>query len=248
MSVFRDHFSGHASDYAAYRPTYPPDLFDALAAHVDTRARALDVATGNGQAALALAERFASVFATDASAEQIAAALPHPAVTYAVRPAHDSGLPGGSVDLITVAQALHWFDPEPFHAEVERVLRPGGVVAAWCYELFTVDASFDAVMLELYHDVLGADWPPERRHIEAGYRTLPWPWPACPMPSVAMRAAWTVDQALGYLRTWSATRRYWQREGVDPVAAMEPRLRSAWGADAVRPVHWPLTVKVARVR
>lgn len=245
--AFRDHFSGHAAVYARFRPSYPDALFDWLAEVAPARAWVLDVATGNGQAALAHAERFARVHATDASAEQIAAATPHPRVHYETRPAHDSGLPVASVDLVTVAQALHWFDPEPFHAEVARVLVPGGIVAAWCYELFAIDPAFDAVMLELYHDVLGADWPPERRHIESGYATLPWPWPQVPHPDFTMTARWGVEQALGYLRTWSATQRYAQREGVDPVSAMEGRLRRAWGDVGERQVTWPLKLKVSRV-
>ncbi|MEZ4316955.1 MAG: class I SAM-dependent methyltransferase [Myxococcota bacterium] len=244
--TFRDHFSGHADDYSRYRPRYPDALFDWLR----SEAPALpvwDCATGNGQAAVALAERFPDVWATDASDTQIAAAEPHPRVRYAVQPAHDSGLPADSVGLVTVAQALHWFDFPAFFAEADRVLVPGGLLVAWCYELFAITPEVDAPMLELYHDIVGADWPPERRHIEAGYTTIPWPHPTIATPDLAMEADWTVDQVLGYLRTWSATRRWQAREGRDPVALVEARIRAAWGAAPTRRVRWPLTIRASRV-
>ena len=132
MATFRDHFSGHAGDYGRYRPHYPDALFAWLAAQVGPDARAWDCATGNGQAAVALAGHLAHVVATDASATQIAAAVPHPRVEYAVRPASASGLPDRSVSLVTVAQALHWFDFDKFWNEVRRVLKPGGTMVVEC--------------------------------------------------------------------------------------------------------------------
>ena len=174
--TFRDHFSGHAADYSLYRPHYPETLYGWLASLVPNTTRVWDCATGNGQAAVALAEHFDAVVATDASAEQIESAIPHPRVHYGAHSASDSGLADHSVGLVTIAQALHWFDPKPFHRELTRVLQPGGVVAAWCYELFTVHPDFDVVMLRLYNDILGDDWPPERRYIETGYADIPWPW------------------------------------------------------------------------
>jgi len=244
---FRDHFSGHAEDYGRYRPVYPEALFGWLAALVPQGSRVWDCATGNGQAAVALARHFPEVLATDASAEQVAAAREHPRVRYEVRSASASGLADDAVGLVTVAQALHWFDLEPFQREVARVLAPGGVVAAWCYELFEVCPGFDRPMLELYRDVLGPDWPPERRHIETGYRDLAWPWPKLEPPALHMESDWTLEQTLGYLRTWSAARRWQAREGRDPVALMEAALRAGWGDAASRRVRWPLRLLVSRV-
>ncbi len=244
---FHDHFSGHATDYSRFRPTYPEALFLWLGTLVPASTRVWDCATGNGQAALALAGVFPDVFATDASAEQVEAAPTHPRVRYAVRPASDSGLDDHSVGLVTVAQALHWFEPAPFQRELARVLEPGGVVAAWCYELFTIEPAVDAPMLELYHDIVGDDWPPQRRHLEAGYQDLPWPWPQLEPPAFEMAGDWSLAQVLGYLRTWSATRRWQAREGRDPVALVEQRLRDAWGDAPTRPVRWPLKLLVSRV-
>ncbi len=245
---FRDHFSGHADLYALARPSYPDELFAWLAAATPHQRLALDVGTGNGQAAVALAQRFDEVVATDASEEQVALARPHPKVRYAARPADQSGLPDQSVDLLTVAQAYHWFDAGSFHQEARRVLRPGGVIAVWCYEIFSVDDAFDEAVAELYHGTLGSDWPPERRHIESGYETLPWPWPREPSPSFTMTATWRLEGVLAYLRSWSATQRHLRRTGVDAVTAHEPALRRAWrAADEQRLVSWPLRLVWSRV-
>ena len=244
---FHDHFSGHASDYSRFRPQYPPALYAWLAEIAPAQDRVWDCATGNGQAALALAEHFAEVWATDASATQIAAAPAHPSIRFRVHPAEASGLDQGAVSLVTVAQALHWFDFEPFFAEAQRVLRPGGVLAAWCYELFAITPAVDAPMFALYQQILSEDWPPERRHVETGYAQVPWPWAELATPAFAMEADWTVEQTLGYLRTWSACRRYIAREGRDPVGQVEGAIREAWGAAKTRRVRWPLRLRASRL-
>lgn len=252
-AAFADHFSGHAGDYAQYRPTYPPALFAYLAGLSADHALAWDGATGNGQAALGLAAHFARVVATDASAEQIAAATPHPRVTYRVALAHESPLDEASADLVTVAQALHWLDPEPFYAEVRRVLKPEGVFAAWTYGLFHLapdDATASAVnplVERFYTERIGPYWPTERRHIEARYRSLPFPFDEVEPPDFTMETHWTLDAVLGYLRTWSATRRYMQEHGRDPVAEAEPDFAAAWGDPSVqRTVQWPLHLRAGR--
>lgn len=245
MPDFKDHFSGHARAYGAYRPHYPAALYDWIASLVPEGGRAWDCATGNGQAACALAEHF-DVVATDASAQQIAAATPHPRVRYTVAPAEASGLDAHSVDLVTVAQALHWFDVPAFAAEVERVLRPSGLVVAWCYALFSFQAEVDGPIASLYHDEVGPYWPPERDHVEAGYQTLPWPWETLAVPDLAIEVEWTLEQTLGYLRTWSASRRYLADRGQDPVERLEPSLRAAWGSADRRRARFPLSVLASR--
>ncbi|MDP6933288.1 MAG: class I SAM-dependent methyltransferase [Myxococcota bacterium] len=246
-SRFRDHFSGHASAYSRYRPQYPQELFQWLASLAPSRVRAWDCATGNGQAAVALAQLFEEVVATDASAEQLAVARVHTRVRYHQRTASKSGLADHDVDLVTIAQAMHWFDPAPFHRELTRVVRPGGILAAWCYELFSVDPAFDTVMLELYHDILGEDWPPQRRHVDTGYREISWPWPRMDTPPFEMACAWSLEQTLGYIRTWSASQRWRAREGSDPIALVAARLTEAWGTARTRSVRWPLKLLVSRL-
>ncbi|HZP67711.1 MAG TPA: methyltransferase domain-containing protein [Rudaea sp.] len=248
MAEFKDHFSGHAAIYREARPTYPPELFAWLAEQAPDTRLVWDAGCGNGQASAALAERFERVIATDPSANQIAAAEPRVNVDYRVEPAERSTLVDASASLVTVAQALHWFDHARFYAEVERVLEPGGVFAAWAYsDCTTGDAAVDRTKDRLYIDLTGPYWPPERAHVDAGYTTLPFPFVEIPAPPFDMVAHWDVEHFLAYLRSWSATQRYLKANGEDPVAIVEPELRSAWGAGA-RDVRWRLHVRAGRVR
>lgn len=243
-SGFQDHFSPVAQQYAQFRPRYPAPLFEYLAGLCTRLQLAWDCACGSGQAALALAEHFVSVVATDASGAQIAASQAHPRVAYRVAPAEASGLDGASVDLVTVAQALHWLDLERFYGEVRRVLKPGGVLAVWCYGRTRVEGvpELDTLLQRFYDETVGPCWPPERVHVERGYRDLAFPFVPVEAPSFQMQAEWTLDQLTGYLRTWSATSRYRQIVGRDPVEPLEQRLKPLWGG-ATRRITWPLSLR-----
>ena len=243
---FKDHFSTHAAAYARARPTYPRALFAWLAALAPARRMAWDAGTGSGQAAVALAAHFDAVVATDPSARQIASAVRHPRVTYAVALAESSGLASGSCDLVTVAQALHWFDVPRFWDEVRRVLRPGGVVAAWTYARLHAAPAIEAVV-DALDATVGPWWPPERAHVDAGYATLPFPFARVPFDAPPMTARWTRDALLDYLRTWSAVRRWSAAHGRDPVADIEAPLAQAWGSAARRTIRFPLSILVGRV-
>lgn len=245
--TFNDHFAPVAASYADFRPTYPAELFAWLATLVPRRELAWDCAAGSGQASVDLAEYFARVVATDASRAQIDAAVPHPRIDYRVAPAEASGLAAASVDLVTVAQALHWFDLAGFYAEVRRVLRPGGVLAVWTYGVLSVEgAEVDALVQSFYHDTVGPYWPPERVHVENGYRTLPFPFEEIAAPPFAMEARWLLPQLLGYFRSWSATGRFIAANGHDPVAVLEERLAPLWREGETRRVTWPLAQRVGR--
>ena len=248
MTQFKDHFSGHADRYREARPHYPPALFAWLAEQAPDRALAWDAGCGNGQATVALAEYFRHVIGTDPSANQIAAAEPRANVTYRVEPAEQASLGSASADLVTVAQALHWFDHARFYAEVKRVLKPGGVFAAWTYaDCSTGDAAIDAAKDRLYVDLTGPYWPAERVHVDAGYARLPFPFVEIAVPPFEMAARWTVADFLAYLRTWSATQRYLKTNGVDPVTLIETDMRAAWGDPAhERAVRWVFTVRAGR--
>jgi SAM-dependent methyltransferase len=244
---FKDHFSGHAAEYARSRPGYPPELFAWLAEVAPARERALDCGAGSGQAAVALAAHFAEVVATDASEQQIRNAEPHARVSYRVAPAEDSGLADASVDLVTVAQALHWFDLPRFWAEVDRVLRPGGVLATWTYWLMHVSPEVDAAVERFYTGEIGPYWPPERKMVDEGYRSVAFPYDPIAVPPFEMRLSWTLPQALAYLRTWSGVKRFQDAHGRDPLLAAEPDIRAAWGdAEQPRTVGWPLSVLAFR--
>lgn len=248
MTPFKDHFSGTAASYARYRPRYPDALFTYLATLPPERTAAWDCATGSGQAAVALASHFVRVVATDASAEQIAHAEPHPRVEYRTAPAERSGLPDASVDLLTVAQALHWFDQDAFRAEAARVLRPGGVLAVWCYGRMELpDGALQRTLDRYYTETVGPYWPPERRWIEEGYRTLRLPFPELAPPAFAMEARLGLDALVGYLGTWSATQRFQHATGRDPLPDLRDTLARDWpAAEEPRLVRWPLALRIAR--
>jgi ubiquinone/menaquinone biosynthesis C-methylase UbiE len=242
---FADHFSRVARDYATHRPRYPEALFAWLAQLPARRELAWDCAAGNGQASVGLASFFSRVIATDASRAQVTAATPHPRIEYRVAPAETSGLESGSTDLVTVAQALHWIDLQTFYPEVARVLAPGGALAVWTYGLQRVEAGpIDELLQDFYTRVVGPYWAPERKLVETGYRTLPFPFQEVSPPDFAMEVDWTLPELLGYVGTWSATDRFRQVEGSDPVEALGAAIAKHWDDPGrSRRVRWPLSVR-----
>ena len=244
--TFQDHFSGVANRYADFRPHYPAELFDYLATITPKDSRVWDCACGNGQATLDLAGRFDRIIATDASREQIASAIAHPKVEYRVAPAEESGLPDESVGLITVAQALHWFDLGRFYAEAKRVLKPGGVIAAWAYGINEVEGdAVNGLVQDFYANTVGPYWPPERKLVEEGYRTIPFPFAETSPPTFRMEARWSLEKLLGYFSTWSATNRFIKATGRNPLEPLSGALAGIWGdPNLQRLIVWPLPLRV----
>ncbi len=210
---------------------------------------AWDCGTGSGQAALGLAPFYSKVYATDPSSAQIANAVKHPAITYAVATAEHSGLVDRSVDVITVAQALHWFDLHAFYREVKRVARSQAVLVAWCYGLTRIDPNIDAIIAHYYNDKVGPYWPPERQYIDERYRTLPFPFAEEYAPKdFNMQLNWDLDAVCAYLATWSATHRFREKRGIDPISALRDELLTCWGAaKQTRRVNWPIYLRIGRI-
>ncbi len=248
--TFKDHFSGHAQEYARYRPTYPDEMFAFLAGLTRANEKAWDCATGNGQAAVLLTQHYAQVVATDASAEQIGNATGHKKISYSVARAEDSGLNPHTCDLITVGQALHWFDRPSFFLECSRVLKPGGVLAAWCYNLLRIDPAIDEILNEFYHETVGPYWPAERTLLEKQYDTIQFPFVVeSGVPQFQMTGEWDLPHLLGYLNTWSATRNYIEANGTNPVDEIAGKLAGQWGMpQETKLVEWPLYLKISRIR
>jgi SAM-dependent methyltransferase len=244
---FRDYFSSDAADYAQYRPRYPAALFEYLASLPPDRALAWDCATGNGQAARGLADFFKQIIATDGSEKQIANAERDDRISYRVATAEESGLESRSVDLISVAQALHWFPIKEFFDEARRVLKPNGVLAVWCYNLLEISPPIDQLIANFYRETVGPHWDFDRKLVETGYRTIPFPFNELVVPKFYMEANWSLTHLLGYLRTWSATKKFMAAQGSDPVVALAAELALVWGEpDDTRPVSWPLSLRVGR--
>lgn len=242
---FKDHFSDAAEGYRAYRPTYPDELFIYLAGIAPSRERVWDCATGNGQAAVKLAPHFREVVATDGSAKQIAQAGQADNIDYRVATAEHSGLGDASIDLITVAQAMHWFDYDAFAKEVRRVLKPNGILVASAYNLLTCDPGVDACVNHFYDKIVGAYWPFERRDVETGYRDIQLPFDTLDAPPFAMRADWTLAHLVGYLETWSAVAAYEKDRGINPIKGIVDELTALWGDSAsTKSIEWPLIVRI----
>lgn len=245
MSVPLDRFSGHAANYARYRIDYPGELYDYVLAQVPTRHAAWDCATGNGQVAVALANYFEQIDATDLSEEQLTNAVKRPNITYQQAVAEAAPFADESFDLVTVGQALHWFDVPTFHDEVQRVLKPNGVVAEWGYGLNEVNAPIDALVRFIYRDVVGPFWDPQRRHIETEYRHLPFEFADITHTHIIDRRNWLVEWYMNYLRTWSAVQGFRKLHGYDPIDQFDSDFRRLWGP-IHREVRFPIFLRLGK--
>jgi SAM-dependent methyltransferase len=246
--TFQDHFSRQAEQYARHRPRYPQSLYDYLAALAPARGLAWDCGTGNGQVALGLAEIFMAVIATDPSAEQIARAFPHPRIAYRVEQVEATSIQTHSVDLITAGTAIHWFDFDRYYAEVRRVGKPGAILAAWTYSFPVIQPEIDAWIERFYHNALGEYWPERIRYLEEQYKSLPFPFDEIMPPEFTMEARWDLDCLVGFLASWSATRRFTEEAG--PLALEEhfKDLAGLWGEAALqRKIRWPLFFRIGRL-
>lgn len=250
-SGFRDFFSRDAVKYARFRPRYPAELFEWLATLPTARRVAWDCATGNGQAASMLRPHFSRVIGTDASRDQLRAAEVAPNISYCVCLAESASIAGATVDLVTVAQALHWLDQAAFLAEVERVVVPGGgaALAVWGYGRLRAASPVEQMVWHFQEATVGTYWPPGRRQIDEEYRRIVLPVSETKAPEFAIEAMLTLPELVGYIRTWSAVGRYQADRGHDPVALLEPELRGVWGnPDQARKITWPLFIRAGRLK
>ena len=244
---FEDHFSGHSANYAQNRPRYPDEIYAYLASLTSAHSLAWDCGTGNGQAAIGLAKYFDHVHATDASADQIAHAYLHDKVTYRAEPAERVSLDDATVDLVTVAVAIHWFNFDEFYGEVKRVLKLNGIIAAWTYTLMEVSPDIDQLTQHYYKDIVGEYWPERIRYLEQKYQTIPFPFEEIAPPQFAMEMNWDLLQFAGFLDSWSATQRYKAQRGQHPLEVLWDKFSEAWGDEnQKRLVRVPLHFRIGR--
>ena len=241
----KDNFSTQSDSYARYRPAYPATLFGYLTSLVAHRENAWDCGTGSGQIAFELASSFGRVYATDISTSQLEHALPHQRIEYSVQPAENTSFPTGFFDLITVAQAIHWFDFGAFYQEVNRTIRPGGVLAVIGYNLIRISPAVDAVLDRFYRDVVGPFWDKERRYIDERYQTIPFPYEEIASPVFINEVQWTFEHLIGYIGTWSAVKHYEKLQGKDPVDLVREELQNNWGEAHMKTGWFPILLRVA---
>jgi SAM-dependent methyltransferase len=243
----KDNFSSQSDKYARFRPTYPEALFDYLLTLVPGRSAAWDCGTGNGQVAGQLAAHFDNVFATDISRQQLDNAISLPNIQYSLQPAESTGFPDNTFDLITVAQAIHWFDFDAFYREAGRTLKDHGILAVIGYGRLEITPAVDDVILNFYRDIIGPYWDKERKYVDENYRTIPFPFVDIDAPGFSIDFEWTSSHLIGYLETWSAVKHYEKQKGQNPVALIQQPLRTAWGNINTRPVYFPVLLRIARI-
>ena len=227
----KDNFSGHADEYAKYRPSYPDEVYKFLKLKLSGFDCAWDCATGNGQVAIRLSEFFKRVEATDISKQQMEQAVKKPNIHFSVQPAENVRFRDNFFDLIIVAQAVHWFDFDQFYSEVKRCLKPGGMVVLMGYQLLSSNSETNKVIQYFYENIVGPYWDEERKHLDANYLSIPFPFTLMESPDFQITYTWKIEHLLGYLRTWSAVKHYEKVNGEDPVLIVENDLRKSFGPE-----------------
>jgi ubiquinone/menaquinone biosynthesis C-methylase UbiE len=241
----KDNFSVQSAGYAQFRPTYPSELYDFLFSLLSEQHTAWDCATGNGQVARELARNFTDVYGTDISQNQLSHAVQKDNITYLLQSSDKSTFEDNTFDLITVAQAIHWFNFDAFYAEVKRTLKPFGVFAAFGYGVMQINEELDIIIHKLYKTILGPYWDEERKYIDQGYHTLPFPFQEVPVPELSIKTSWNFEQLSGYLNTWSAVQHYKKANDSNPLDLVISDLQDAWG-DAERDVIFPILMRVGK--
>lgn len=243
----KDNFSLQASAYSKHRPSYPTALFGYLAASVTNKKLAWDCGTGNGQSANELSKYFEQVFATDISSKQIEHARKQNNITYAVEPAENTSLAAGTVDLVTISQALHWFDFDKFYTEVKRVAAPGAMIAAWTYSLLQIDEPTDQLIHDYHFITLDKYWDEERKYVDDGYDSIPFPFKQKETPSFQIEVNWSLEELEGYFNTWSALQKFITANNYNPVPALMEKIKVNWPEAEIKKIIFPIHLKLAQI-
>ncbi len=244
----KDLFSKQASTYAKYRPGYPQELIDYILSFVDNRENAWDCATGNGQAALLLAPYFKKIFATDISEKQIDYATAHPSIVYSLSPAEKTSFDDNFFDLVTVAQAYHWFKFETFFKEAGRICKPGAVIAVWGYSLLkSADKKIDEAIRKFYFETINTYWDAERKYVDEGYKTIPFYFDELPAKDFKEDVQWKLEDIIGYLNSWSSVQHFIRANQYNPVDVFESGLRAVWDDGSAKSFSFPIFLRIGRV-
>ena len=242
----KDNFSKQAGDYAKYRPVYPAALYDFILSNTRQRQAAWDCGTGNGQCANALSEYIHKVYATDISQKQIDHATKSTNIFYSVQPAEATGFENDFFDVITVAQALHWFKFDEFYNEVTRVARNGCIFAAWSYSLVQVTPEIDQLIADYHFHTLRDYWDIERKYVDEKYTTIPFPFTKIDTPIFTIRNLWSLHDLEGFLNTWSALQKFIAVNSYNPVRELITRIARFWSHEKMN-ISFPLNTLMTRV-
>lgn len=252
---FIDNFSFKSKEYSFSRPVYPDGLFEFLCDITPNKDLAWDCATGNGQAAIGLCKYFKKVIASDASKEQIDNKFERENILYKVFPAEAPNLPDKSIDLVTVATAVHWFDFNRFYHEVNRVSKNEegeGRIAVWCYGMHKISPKIDKIMerLDVDGDILGEFWAKEIKFIKEEYRTIPFPFKEIDTPKFKMNTYWNMYQLFNYMHTWSAVKKYGIEKNFDPLDLVREDIKDLWGTEESEQklVTWEINLRVGVIQ
>ncbi|MDA0194507.1 MAG: class I SAM-dependent methyltransferase [Bacteroidetes bacterium] len=244
----KDNFSTGSDNYARYRPTYPDDFFDYLNRIKTGSQNAWDCGTGNGQVAGKLAAVYDNVFATDISQSQLDNAVIVDNVHYSLQPAEKTDFPDNFFDLIIVSQAVHWFDFVKFYAEVNRTAKNNALLVIVGYARDTIAPELDSIVDKLYYNIVGKYWDKERKYIEEGYRTIPFPFEEMESPDFKISYDWTLEHFIGYLETWSAVKHFIKEKGFNPLDLIREELKDGWGQTEKRVVEFPLLLRIGKIK
>jgi len=241
----KDNFSTQSSFYAKYRPAYPKKLYEFLKKNLHKTEKAWDCGTGNGQVAVELAKFFKEVQASDISKQQLENAEKRPNINYSSQPAEKTDFPDNYFNLITVAQAIHWFNFEAFYMEAKRVLKPNGTIVIIGYSLFKSNPETDKIIKDFYENLIGPFWDEERKYLEEHYQTIPFPFSEMETPKFEQEYVWTFNQLIGYLKTWSAVKHYENAKGENPVDLIKDDLQKAFGNQ--NKVVFPILIRMGEI-
>ncbi len=244
----KDNFSSQSSVYAQYRPEYPEELFRYIMGFVKENKMVWDCGTGNGQSAKELSKYFITVFATDISQKQLDNAYKSDNIFYSLQPAEQTDLPAESIDLLTVSQALHWFNFEKFYAEVNRVAKPGAVIAVWTYSLLRISDAIDKVIENYHFKTLGDYWDAERKYVDDHYAAIPFPFSEIDTPGFTIKLYWSLQELEGYLYTWSALQKFIATNNFSPVDTVMAAVKSLWGEDEKREIIFPVYLRLGTIK
>ena len=246
MKKEKDKFSKQSSFYKRFRPDYPETLYHYILSFVPVKNSCLDCGTGNGQVASVLAEYFEKVYASDVSESQLEKAIKKENITYTVQRAEQTDFLDNTFDLITVAQAIHWFDLNYFNQEVKRLLKPNGVLAVWGYGLFRTHSTIDEIVVNFYSETIGSYWNVERKHIDTNYESIEINLEELKVDhDFFIGTRWTLKHLEGYLNSWSAVQNYKNDSGKNPVPKLIRQLEPLWEKGKQR-LRFPIFLRIFR--